>query len=109
MNRSNILISDSTDKFIYNVYCSDCIFIPSDIAPNMTLSAPINNTNWSSNTIFFNGTARDDWIIKNVSLLINGAINYTYAYNINGTANLSLNVFLQEGQYYFTMRTCDNS
>lgn len=58
---------------------------PTDEPPSVILNSPENYHNYTSSTATFNATITDDYIVQNVSLLIDGVIDQTNTSNHNGT------------------------
>ncbi len=82
-----------------------------DDPPNVTMLSPLNNTNHSNNNITFNCSATDDNVVENVSLWINGAINYTETggtYN-NLSLNTTINLFSDGAYTWYCNATDDNN
>lgn len=80
----------------------------SDSPPVVNLSSPVNAYNSSSNYVNFNCSAVDNKKIQNVSLVINGAINYTETDGVDNVTELYRSVFLNNGLYNWTCLAYDN-
>lgn len=73
---------------------------------NITIHYPQANAKLSTQSNLFNGTAKDDTAVLNVSILINGIINQTNSSVYNNTVT-TFNVTLPQGVYNWSMETCD--
>lgn len=79
-----------------------------DNSPSVTLIAPINNSNVSTAQTF-NCTAEDDYLIDNVSLWIDGALNYTETDGSDNYTELLYSLNLDEGSHDWTCQAYDNA
>ena len=79
-----------------------------DNSPTVNLSTPANNTNFSTSSITFNGTAYDDINLINVTLYIDGVANETNSSGINNS-NYIFTKTLGQGSHNWTYKACDNS
>jgi hypothetical protein len=73
-------------------------------APQINNIAPVNNSNLTYNSVYFNSTILSTYNVKNVSLYINGVLNQTNSSTINGT--YSFNTFLGDGSYLWYLTAC---
>src|SRR3990167_1041025 len=76
----------------------------------VSLSSPINFYNSTSSSVTFNCSATDETAVLNLTLLINGADNYTIT-NSSANQNLSLqtSVILADGDHYWNCRGSDGT
>ncbi|MBT7497566.1 PQQ-binding-like beta-propeller repeat protein, partial [Candidatus Woesearchaeota archaeon] len=78
--------------------------------PNVTLEAPINETNTTDTTIYFAGNASDETALDNVSLLLDGEYNYTNSSGlVNGSYNISFTFAQDNVTYLWALESCDTS
>ena len=82
---------------------------PQDNPPTITLNSPENYANFSANPVAFNCTAQDDNMIQNVSLWINGEINYTLTDGTDNYTELYIERTLGDGIYNWTCSAYDNA
>ena len=79
-----------------------------NIAPNVTLISPANNSVDGDGFIIFNISATDNFELKNTSIYINNSLNQTK--DITGLSNSSVfNITLPNGNYTWRARVYDNS
>jgi len=84
-------------------------YVPPDNPPTITLNSPENYANFSANPIAFNCTAQDDKMIQNVSLWINGEVNYTLTDEVDNYTELYISRSLPNGIYDWTCSAYDNT
>ena len=82
-----------------------------DSAPTISVTFPANNSNFSSSSLAFNVTGNDNFLVKNISLWIDGIRNQTH---INGTSNDSVifNITISgfaDGNHWWFAQIYDNS
>jgi len=80
-----------------------------DNPPTITLNSPENYANFSANPVAFNCTAQDDKIIQNVSLWINGEINYTLTDGVDNYTELYIERTWGDGIYNWTCSAYDSA
>ncbi len=74
---------------------------------NVTLNAPVNALNSTSQTIIFNATGEDDTTLQNMSIILNGIYNGTNSSVFNNTLT-QFSRTLADGFYNWTVEACDN-
>jgi len=81
-----------------------------DAPPNVTLNSPANNTNYTVKDVTFNCSATDQYIVENVSLYIDGSLNYTVTDGADNFTELSLTITdFAEGEHYWDCNSYDNA
>ena len=88
-----------------------------DNPPTVTLNFPTNNSNFTVNSVVFNCSSVDDDIlptdsILNVSLLIDGVINFTLLNSTASQQNISLEkniTSISDGNYNWTCTSADSN
>lgn len=73
----------------------------------ITLNAPVNAYNSTSQSIVFNATGTDDTLLQNMSLIINATYNGTNSSVYNNTLTQFLRN-LPDGFWNWTVEACDN-
>ncbi len=79
-----------------------------DSFPTVTLSTPIDTDNFTVSTILFGGVVVDDFIIDNVSLIIDDVYIETNTSGVNNS-NYTFTKSLVAGDYTYNYEACDNS
>ena len=74
--------------------------------PTITIVAPENNSNETSNPVIFNATVTDNSGVSNVSLFLNGEHNNTDTSGTNGTYTWSLN--MADGDHNWSVGATDD-
>jgi hypothetical protein len=77
-------------------------------SPPITLNSPINGYNSTNSTIDFNCSSEDDVLIENVTLWIDGIINYTIIDGIDNSTELFKTLDFPDGSYNWTCTSRDN-
>ncbi|KKN59064.1 hypothetical protein LCGC14_0546190 [marine sediment metagenome] len=91
-----------------NLYNVESITVSVSIAPDITLNVPIDNANFTTQSITFNGSVVDPGGISNVSLILDGVFNTTNSSGINNTDYIfTLNI--SNGIHNWTFEACDTS
>jgi len=80
----------------------------SDESPSITLNSPEDYLNQTSQSLTFNCSATDDNLIENVSLYINGVLNYTETDGVNNFTEIYKTLTFADGDYNWTCITYDN-
>ena len=88
-----------------------------DNPPTVTLNSPTNNSNFTVNSVVFNCSSEDDDLeptdsILNVSLLIDGVINFTLLNSTASQQNISLQkniTSISDGDYNWTCTSADSN
>ena len=87
-------------------------FQGNDTFPTVTLNSPVNNTQSVNGTWVFNCSAKNDNIIQNISLYIDGVFNYTVTDGVTNDTNLTKTLNLGVGNpriYTWNCLAYDNS
>ena len=74
---------------------------------SITLNAPVNAFNSTSQNIIFNGTGSDDTTVQNISFILNATYNGTNSTPYNNILT-QFDRNLLDGFYNWTMEACDN-
>ncbi len=84
--------------------------VTDNIAPEITITTPINGTNYSSNSIIFNFTVTDNYYSSvNCSVIMNSSINTTNTTTLNNTATeINISDFV-DGEHVFNISCNDES
>jgi len=80
-----------------------------DSSPIVTLNSPANNTNFSIQSVSFNCSAEDDFLIENVSLYIDDVLNYTLVDGVDNITELYTTLNFADGDYNYTCKATDNA
>ncbi len=103
---SRVLTSDEVTQ-LYNDGNGITYTDEFDVAPNVILISPANDSNFTSGSIDFIANATDDEQIVNVSLYLDGVLNETNSSGVNGTYTFSKVV--NEGVHNWSILAYDNA
>jgi len=109
-NGKDLYIMDYADNFIYHIqYTPPNITTPSDTTPIVSLHSPNDSLITDTTNINFNCSTQDDFIIENISLYLDGNLNYTITNGVTNFSELFLNLNLNEGYHNWTCNAYDNA
>ncbi len=117
----NFSINLTNGTYLWNVWCNDTLgnyafnstnytFYVDTIKPTITLNAPINNFNTTSNSIIFNWTASDNLDLGlTCNITLDGKVNVSGIESLNGTPTNITIIGLNDSTHFWNVTCIDNA